>query len=86
MTTKPKFRGKTTLTLFCPLLGIVYILLVQKKNPKTKMCISPPQFFLEDSVEVGLDVTNISIVMNFVGKYHQSNRMFLSFHFQSFKL
>ena len=36
------------------------------------MCIFPPQFFPKDNVEVGLDVTNISILVDLVGKYLES--------------
>lgn len=36
------------------------------------MCIFPPQFFPKDSVEVGLDVTNISILVDLVGKCLES--------------
>ena len=45
-----------------------YILLVQEG----KVCLSLPQFFLENNVKVDLDVTNISILVNLTGKYHES--------------
>lgn len=34
--------------------------------------ISPPRFLLENNVKVGLDVTNNSILLNLIGKYHGS--------------
>lgn len=75
MSINPKFRRKCH-PLFFPLLDIAYILFVQGR----KVCLSLPQFFLENNVKVDLGVTNTSVLVNLIGKYHKSESGVLSVH------
>lgn len=74
---KPKPEGNGTLTLFRPLLAVVCVLFV---------CVfvggqegghsSLSHFFLEDGVDVGLDVTDISGLVTRISV----SQVFISYH------
>lgn len=73
MITKPNIRGKHDLDSLPPSAGHC----IHPLARGGEVCGSPAQTFLEDRAGVGLDVTDVSVPENLVGKYHWLSRVFI---------